>query len=87
MTALLAVTVLASLIVACATLLADLRRIRGTTTRPLLWRTVGAAQLVTGLLWLVYGDLALHDTGGTARGWFAIAIGALFVLQGVRRLK
>ncbi|HLZ70597.1 MAG TPA: hypothetical protein VKV26_11920 [Dehalococcoidia bacterium] len=86
MTALLALTVLASLAVACATLLVDLRRVRSGAVRPLTRRALGTAQAATGLLWLVYGDLALAGAGG-ARGWFAIAIGALFVLQGVRRLK
>ncbi len=84
MTTLLAVAVLASLAVACATLLVDLRRMRRARPPALLWRGVGVAQVLTGLLWLIYGDLALHDGG--ARGWFAIAIGALFVLQGVRRV-
>ncbi len=84
MTTLLAVAVLASLAVACATLLVDLRRMRRTRPPALLWRGVGVAQVLTGLLWLIYGDLALHDVG--ARGWFAIAIGALFVLHGVRRV-
>jgi hypothetical protein len=84
-TALLATAVLASLAVACATLLVDLRRFRRARLPALLWRSVGVAQVLTGLLWLLYGDLALHD--GAPRGWFAIAIGALFALQGVRRVR
>lgn len=85
MTTLLALTVIASLVVACATLVVDLRRLRRARPRALVWRGVGLAQLATGLLWLVYGDLALR--GGGARGWLAVAIGALFVLQGVRRVR
>jgi hypothetical protein len=84
-TTLLAVAVIAALAVACATLLVDLRRMRRARPSAPLWRGVGVAQIVTGLLWLLYGDLALHD--GAARGWFAIAIGALFVLQGMRRVR
>ena len=84
MTTLLAIAVLASLAIACLTLLVDLRRLRRPQAPRLLWRALGVAQVATGLLWLLYGDLALHD--GAARGWFAIAIGALFVLQGVRRM-
>lgn len=86
MTTLLAITVLASLAVACATLLVDLRRLRrAAPQRGPLWRLLGLAQVATGLLWLLYGDLALRD--GASRGWLAVAIGALFVLQGVRRAR
>ena len=85
MTTLLAITVLASLALACATLLVDLRRLRRAPQRGPLWRLLGIAQVATGLLWLLYGDLALRD--GASRGWLAVAIGALFVLQGVRRAR
>jgi hypothetical protein len=85
-TALLGATVVTSLLVAATTLAFDLRRVRGAPARTLIRRGVGAAQLAAGLLWLLYGDLALRGSAG-GRAWLAIAIGALFIVLGVRRLR
>ena len=51
-------------------------------------RRLGLGQLLVGLLWLLWGALALHGAGHEphSSAYFAIVVGALWSLQGARRL-
>ncbi len=87
MTALFAVAVLGALAVGIAIVYAASRRGAALRRNPGK-RWLGAAQLLVGLLWIVWGALALAGVGHlrSGSGWFGLVLGALWAVQGLRRL-
>ena len=89
LTALLFVALLAlSLAMGIVLLAADMRRYRARQRHPAVRRALGGGQLVVGLLWVLWGWLYLAGSAsGSRSGLFAIALGGLWGVQGLRRLR
>lgn len=87
MTALFSVAVFGALLVGIAIVYAASRRGAALRRNPGK-RQLGAAQLLVGVLWIVWGVLAVAGVGHlrSGAGLFGLVLGALWALQGLRRL-
>lgn len=86
--ALLVLLLLSAVVTLTALALTRLPRFRARYGGGRSLRTVGASQVIVGLLWAAWGAVYLGDHGrGAFSGWFVIALGALWILQGGRRLR
>jgi hypothetical protein len=87
MSALLAALLLASALLLALVLLQRLPRYHAYVASARLRIALGAGQVLLGLLWALWGALYLDAYGlGSAAGWYVIALGGLWTLQGARRL-
>ena len=88
MSAFLGAIVLVSLAAGAAMTYAALPR-GGALRRPPGRTRLGTAQLFCGVLWLAWGALALGGAGHerTGAGILALVLGALWCVQGSRRLR
>lgn len=90
MNVLLALLFLASLALGVAVLLSVSRSRRGVWLRsPQGTRSLGAAQLVIGVLWLAWGVAyyRMGVSGSQGGGLLGVVLGGLWCLQGARRLR